>query len=89
MTDIFIKVDGTAGESQDATHPNEIDVIKWSLNVSQQSPMLSATGRGASKPTVEGLVFTDEIDQNAMGGSGEAIAALLDVKSKKDELTCL
>jgi type VI secretion system secreted protein Hcp len=29
MTDIFIKIDGISGESQDATHPDEIEVLHW------------------------------------------------------------
>lgn len=37
MADIFIKIDGIAGESQDATHPDEIEVLSWSWNVTQKS----------------------------------------------------
>jgi type VI secretion system secreted protein Hcp len=83
MADILIKVDGIAGELRDATHLNEIDVIKWSSNVSQPSSMLSRAGRGAGKFTVTDFGFTYEIDQNAMSGSGRATTALLNVKSNE------
>ncbi len=47
--DIFIKINGIVGESQDAQHLNEIDVIGWRWKVSQQSTMLSGSGGGAGK----------------------------------------
>jgi hypothetical protein len=34
VADIFIKIDGITGESQDAFHLNEIDVIGWRWKVS-------------------------------------------------------
>ncbi len=50
--DVFIKIDGIAGESQDSTHPDEIEVLGWSWNVAQQSSMHSGSGGGAAKATV-------------------------------------
>lgn len=29
MADIFIKIDGITGESQDTTYPDEIEVLGW------------------------------------------------------------
>ena len=49
VADIFIKIDGIAGESQDATHPDEIEVPGWNWNVTQQSRMHSGSGGGAAK----------------------------------------
>ncbi|WOD18720.1 Hcp family type VI secretion system effector [Paraburkholderia kirstenboschensis] len=61
--DIFIKINGIDGESQDASHLNEIDVIGWRWKVSQQSTMLSGSGGGAGKATVSDLEFTHQLDR--------------------------
>jgi type VI secretion system secreted protein Hcp len=63
MSDIFIKIDGIAGESQDATHPDEIEVLSWSWNVTQKSTMHSGSGGGAAKASVSDLHFTHTIDR--------------------------
>lgn len=63
MADIFIKIDGIAGESQDATHPNEIEIITWGWEVKQQSSMHSGSGGGAAKATVGDLRFVHAIDR--------------------------
>jgi type VI secretion system secreted protein Hcp len=34
--DIFIKIKGIDGESQDASHPDEIEVIGWRWKVASQ-----------------------------------------------------
>ncbi|NPT33072.1 Hcp family type VI secretion system effector [Paraburkholderia xenovorans] len=61
--DVFIKIDGIAGESQDSTHPDEIEVLGWSWNVAQQSSMHSGSGGGAAKATVSDLRFMHRIDR--------------------------
>ncbi|SIT38676.1 Protein hcp1 [Paraburkholderia piptadeniae] len=63
MADIFIKINGIDGESQDASHINEIDVIGWRWKVSQQSTMMSGSGGGAGKATVSDLQFTHQLDR--------------------------
>jgi type VI secretion system secreted protein Hcp len=63
MADIFIKIDGIAGESQDATHPDEIDVLSWNWKITQQSSMHSGSGGGAAKASVSDLNFTHTIDR--------------------------
>jgi type VI secretion system secreted protein Hcp len=63
MVDIFIKIEGIAGESQDTTHRDEIDVLEWSWCVSQRSSMLSGSGGGSGKATVDDLIFTHEMDR--------------------------
>ena len=37
--DIFIKINGIDGESQDVTHKNEIEVLSWDWGVVQKSSM--------------------------------------------------
>jgi len=61
--DIFLKINGIDGESQDASHLNEIDVIGWHWKVSQQSAMMSGSGGGAGKATVSDLAFTHQLDR--------------------------
>lgn len=63
MADIFIKIDGIAGESQDAAHADEIDVIDWTWKIAQHSNMMSGTGGGAAKASVSDLEFTHQIDK--------------------------
>jgi type VI secretion system secreted protein Hcp len=61
--DVFIKIEGITGESQDAMHPGEIQVTDWTWKMSQQSSMMSGSGGGAAKATVEDLVFFHHIDR--------------------------
>ena len=53
--DYFLKVDGIAGESADAKHKGEIDVLGFSFGVSSET---AATGRGggAGKAVFDDLV---------------------------------
>jgi type VI secretion system secreted protein Hcp len=61
--DIFIKINGIDGESQDKSHPNEIDVIGWRWQISQRSDMHSGSGGGAGKATVSDVEFTHMFDR--------------------------
>ncbi|CAG9273829.1 Hcp family type VI secretion system effector [Paraburkholderia unamae] len=61
--DVFLKIDGITGESQDAAHLGEIQVANWTWKMSQRSSMMSGAGGGAAKATVEDLVFFHEVDR--------------------------
>jgi len=61
--DIFLKLTGIAGESQDDKHPNEIDVITWDWRISQQSNMHRGSGCGSGKATVDDLSFDHYMDR--------------------------
>jgi type VI secretion system secreted protein Hcp len=63
--DIFLKLNGIDGESQDASHKNEIEVLDWSWKISQNSSMHSGSGGGAGKATVDDLTFTHRIDKSS------------------------
>jgi type VI secretion system secreted protein Hcp len=63
-TDIFLKIEGITGESQDSLHVNEIDVMSWSWKIEQSSSMLTGSGGGAPKATVHDLVLTHQIDRS-------------------------
>ena len=61
--DVFIQINGIDGESLDASHQDEIDVIGWRWKVSQQAKMMSGSGGGAGKATVSDLEFTHQLDR--------------------------
>ena len=60
--DIFMKIDDIKGESVDATHPNEINVLSWSWAVNQTGTTHTGTGGGTGKALVQDLVFTHSVD---------------------------
>jgi len=53
--DIFLKLTGITGESQDDKHTNEIEVLRWDWKINQQSSMHSGSGGGSGKATVNDL----------------------------------
>jgi type VI secretion system secreted protein Hcp len=61
--DIFLKIDGIDGESQDASHKNEIEVNCWGWRISQQSSLHSGSGGGTGKATVDDLEFEHQVDR--------------------------
>lgn len=61
--DIFLKLTGITGESQDDQHKDEIEVLRWDWNVSQQSSMHSGSGGGSGKATVSDLSFEHYVDK--------------------------
>jgi type VI secretion system secreted protein Hcp len=61
--DIFLKINGIDGESQDAAHKNAIQVTNWSWRMRQESIMHVGSGGGSGKATVEDLVFEHYIDR--------------------------
>ena len=63
VADIFLKINGIAGESQDITHAGEIEVTSWRWKMAQQSSMMSGSGGGAGKATVNDLQFVHQIDR--------------------------
>jgi type VI secretion system secreted protein Hcp len=54
--DYFLKVDGIPGESQDAKHKGEIDVLAFSWGVSQAKATASGGGGGAGKAVFDDLL---------------------------------
>jgi type VI secretion system secreted protein Hcp len=61
--DIFLKIHGIDGESQDATHRGEIEISSWSWGITQKSNTHSGSGGGSGKATVEDLVFVHSVDR--------------------------
>ena len=56
MVDYFLKIDTVPGDSHDAHHPNEIEVVSFSWGESNLAP-LSASGAGAGKVQIEDFHF--------------------------------
>lgn len=61
--DIFLKLTGITGESQDASHRDEIEVLDWEWEITQQSTMHAGSGGGAGKATVSDLTFDHYVDR--------------------------
>jgi type VI secretion system secreted protein Hcp len=63
--DIFLKINGIEGESQDADHKNEIEVLAFNWKAYQESTMHAGSGGGAGKATVEDLEFDHYVDRSS------------------------
>lgn len=61
-TNMFLYLNGIQGESKDAKHAKEIDVLAWSWGASQSGNMQLGAGGGSGKTAVEDLSFTHYID---------------------------
>jgi type VI secretion system secreted protein Hcp len=60
--DMYLKLEGIDGESADAVHAKEIDVLAWSWGASQSGTMHSGAGGGAGKVNVQDLSVTKYVD---------------------------
>ena len=63
--DIFLKLTGISGESQDASHKDEIEVIRWDWGVSQQTNTHWGSGGGAGRGTASDLTFDHYVDRSS------------------------
>jgi type VI secretion system secreted protein Hcp len=62
-TDIFAKIGDIKGESVDAKHKDEIEVLSFSWGVTNTGGMEIAGGGGAGKATFQGLSIIHNIDK--------------------------
>lgn len=62
--DMFIKIEGIPGESQDSVHKDEIDVLAWSWGMSNSSTFHDGSGGGTGRATFEDLELTKYIDKS-------------------------
>ncbi len=58
----FIKIDSIKGESQDAKHKDEIDVLSWSWGLEHPVAIPSSGGAAAGKVSVHDLSITKRTD---------------------------
>ena len=61
--DMFLKLDGIKGESQDHKHPGEIQIQSWSWGLSQTGTMGAGGGGGAGKVSVHDISITKNVDK--------------------------
>lgn len=60
--DMFLKIGDVKGESRDAKHKEEIDVLAWSWGMSQSGSTHVGGGGGTGKVTVQDLSITKWVD---------------------------
>jgi type VI secretion system secreted protein Hcp len=60
---IFARIGTIKGESHDAKHKDEIEVLSWSWGVSQSGNPGPGGGGGAGKATFHDFVFTHHVDK--------------------------
>lgn len=91
--DIFMKIEGVDGESQDSKHASEIEVLSFHWGATQDSSMHVGTGGGAGKVSVDDLTFVHFVDkgspilaQHCMSGKHLAKATLTVRKAGENPL---
>lgn len=57
QVDYFLKVEGVEGESTDAKHKNEIDVMSWSWGETQSGGSATGGGGGVGKVSMQDFHF--------------------------------
>jgi type VI secretion system secreted protein Hcp len=62
-TDIFAKIGDIKGESRDAKHKDEVEVLSWSWGVSQTEGTGSGGGGGSGRASFSDFHFTHHIDK--------------------------
>jgi type VI secretion system secreted protein Hcp len=62
-SDIFAKIGDIKGESSDAKHKDQIEVLSWSWGVTQSGSMTPGGGGGAGKPSFHDFSFSHHIDR--------------------------
>lgn len=63
--DSFLKIDGIKGESADAKHKGEIDILSFSFGASQTGTHSSGGGGGAGKVQIHDIHFTKKVDASS------------------------
>jgi type VI secretion system secreted protein Hcp len=61
--DYFLKIDGIAGESTDAKHKEEIELVSFNWGVAQQSSGRAGSGGGAGKAQFKGFEFIMRVNK--------------------------
>ena len=62
-TDIFAKIGDIKGESLDAKHKDEVEVLSWSWGVSQSGSTSPGGGGGQGKANFNDFNFTHKVDK--------------------------
>ncbi len=63
--DIFLKLSNILGESQDASHKDEIDVLNWGLGMTQSGTTHLGGGGGSGKVDVQDINIIKYVDKSS------------------------
>src|SRR5262249_28195922 len=63
VPDIYLKLDGVDGEAQDTDHQNQIEILSFSLGVTNQGSGAIGVGSGSSRANVQDLYITKHVDK--------------------------
>jgi len=63
--DMFLKIDGIPGESQDKTHKDEIQILSYSFGAQQSGSAGIGGGSGVGKVHIQDFQFTKFIDKSS------------------------
>jgi type VI secretion system secreted protein Hcp len=79
--DIFVKIGDIKGESADAKHKGEIDVMSWSWGVVQTGTQSGGSGGGAGKVQIHDITIVKHVDASSpalvqAGSDGSHIAVV-------------
>jgi type VI secretion system secreted protein Hcp len=89
--DMFLKLDGIAGESTDSVHKDEIEIFSFSWGVSNPTTVGGTGGSGAGKASFHDISVTKLFDKASPqlmihSASGKVIpSALLSVRSASQD----
>lgn len=61
--DMFLKIEGAKGESQDKEHKDEIDVLAWSWGMSNSGSFHTGSAGGATRTNFQDISVTKYIDK--------------------------
>jgi type VI secretion system secreted protein Hcp len=62
--DMFLKIDDVPGESKDAEHEEDIDILAWSWGMTQSGSFHVGGGGGSGKVNVQDLSITKYVDKS-------------------------
>src|ERR1044072_6309672 len=62
QADMFLKLTNIKGESGDAKHKDEIEVLSWSFGASQSGSSHTGSGSGTGKVAIQDLTITHYVD---------------------------
>jgi type VI secretion system secreted protein Hcp len=63
--DMFLEIKGVAGESKDKVHKGKIDVLAFSIGVSQSASFHMGGGGGGGKCNVQDMSITKPVDKSS------------------------
>ncbi len=72
-TNIFLKLDGIQGESTDSQHPNEINLLSYSQNVSNSLSVTAGSGGSSGKPLCGAVTVVKRVDRASPALIGDVL----------------